>query len=221
MEQRKSCQLYRGVMAGIMMLVLVVGCRTQTETRSTQTPTPIPTQTATLTPTQTDSPTPTQPVSPTPTTTVGEAGTEPKAEIYLLQAKGEKAELVARSITLEKSVGKEPSAILKQAFQRLLTEPQVGGTNASSAIPPGTKLLNLTVKENNVSVDLSKEFMTGGGSASMQGRLGQVIYTATSLNPQAKVFLYIEGKKIESLGGEGLVIDQPITRQIYNQDFQL
>ena len=56
-----------------------------------------------------------------------------------------------------------------------------------SAIPANTKVLNVTTKNKEIRIDLSKEFTKGGGSASMQGRIIQVLYTATSLELDAKV----------------------------------
>jgi spore germination protein GerM len=104
-------------------------------------------------------------------------------------------------------------------MERLLT----GSANAdiTSAIPAETKLNKLTVQTDGVHIDLNQAFTTGGGSASMQGRLGQVIYTASSLNPQEKVWLSIEGEPLEVLGGEGLLVSQPMTRQEFDQEFSL
>jgi spore germination protein GerM len=109
--------------------------------------------------------------------------------------------------------------MLEAAFENLLSKPQeqVGTT----AIPPGTKLLDLQVDNKGVHVNLSQEFTTGGGSASMTGRLAQVIYTATSLNSQDRVWINVEGKPLEYLGGEGLEIRQPMTRQDFEANFTL
>jgi spore germination protein GerM len=53
-------------------------------------------------------------------------------------------------------------------------------------------------------------------------RVAQILYTATSINPQAPVFLSIAGKPLNDnypLGGEGLTLEYPLTRQQFNQDF--
>jgi spore germination protein GerM len=49
--------------------------------------------------------------------------------------------------------------------------------------------------------------------------VGQVLYTATSIDPNAKVWLSVGGKPLDTLGGEGLLLEQPMTRDRFKQDF--
>lgn len=158
---------------------------------------------------------PTQ-VSPSPTT---EPVTQPEqqVQIYWLRDTGTNLELVPSEITVQAE--DDPDAVLQAAFESLMQ-----GTEASevaSTIPEGTQLLSLDVREDGVHVDLSSEFTTGGGSAGMMGRLGQVIYTASSLDPTAPVWISVDGEPLEMLGGEGLLVDQPMTREIFEQNFPL
>lgn len=110
-----------------------------------------------------------------------------------------------------------PSAILAAAFNRLLAQPE--SNDVFSEIPPQTQLLSLETQNKDIYLDLSSEFNSGGGSFSMIGRLGQIIYTATSLNPQGNVWISVDGKPLELLGGEGLEITQPMTRDIFETEF--
>jgi spore germination protein GerM len=53
-------------------------------------------------------------------------------------------------------------------------------------------------------------------------RVAQVLYTATSIDPQTPVFLSIEGQPLNDnypLGGERLTLEYPMTRQQFNREF--
>ena len=137
-------------------------------------------------------------------------------QVYWVKGAG-KFEAVPTKISLKQA--DKPDAVLQAAFDSLLAGPK--DATVSSEIPQGTKLRSLSVKNEGVYVDLSAEFSSGGGSSSMTSRLGQVIYTATSLKPNTKVWISVEGKPLELLGGEGLEVAQPSTRQTFDKNFPL
>ena len=142
---------------------------------------------------------------------------EGKIQVYWLDDVNGKLKLVPISISVEN--GKNQRQVLEAAFNRLLSGPDEG--TAATTIPQGTKLRNISVESDGVHVDLSQEFTSGGGSASMMGRLAQVLYTASSLDPTAKVWIDLEGKPLEVLGGEGITVDQPMTRADFEDNFEL
>lgn len=154
---------------------------------------------------------------PTPTPVSQQPSTEGTTQVYWLNATGDKIELLPAPISIAKSA--EPKQILDAAFEQLLAGPP--DSQHSTTIPQGTKLLGLKVAADGVRINLSQEFINGGGSSSMSARLGQVLYTATSLDPTQKVWLDVEGKPLEVLGGEGLMLEQPLTREYFEQNFQL
>lgn len=151
--------------------------------------------------------------APSPSAT---APTEQKVEVYWLKDTGTNQQLVPTSIT---TTADQPSAALESAFNSLLAGPK--DKSVSTTIPEGTKLLSLKSEKNGVHVNLSREFTSGGGSAAMIGRVAQVIYTATSLQPQGQVWIEVEGEPLEVLGGEGLELQQPLTRQSFQDNFTL
>jgi spore germination protein GerM len=191
-----------GIMAGIAACLIAVGAGLSWWTLSSRSPEePV-----------VSSPTPTLPLpSPSPSETV-----EKTLAIYWVEDKNGKLAIISQPVQIQAQ--NDPTVFLNIALDRLLAG--VSDPNQFSEIPKGTKLLNLTINNDEVYVDLSPEFTQGGGSASMTGRLGQIVYTSTTLNPNSKVWLSVAGKPLTVLGGEGLEIAQPITRSTFDREFQ-
>ncbi|MCU0551152.1 MAG: GerMN domain-containing protein [Leptolyngbya sp. Prado105] len=139
---------------------------------------------------------------------------EKTAQVFWLKESATDVELVPIAIKVKSDDRQE--ALLTAAVNTLLSNPP--NKDLMSGIPQGTQLRSLKVKSDSIYVDLTKPFTAGGGSLSMTGRLAQILYTATSLDPQAKVFLSVEGKPLTVLGGEGLIVEQPLTRLQFEQD---
>jgi spore germination protein GerM len=155
----------------------------------------------------------------TSTTTPNSSSQQVQPQVYWLRSDRNKLTLVAKSLPSNRS-GSTPQQVLTIAIQKLLSAKP--NDNLSSTIPKGTKLLSLQVRADAVHVNLSPEFRSGGGSTSMIYRVAQVIYTASSLDPNAKVFISVNGQSIDDrhpLGGEGLILQQPTTRSQFAADF--
>jgi hypothetical protein len=87
----------------------------------------------------------------------------------------------------------------------------------STAIPTGSQLLDLTIASGVATVNLSSEFESGGGSASVQTRLGQVVYTVTQFPSVTSVLFQIEGRAASAFSSQGVVLDKPVGRVDYVQ----
>ena len=133
--------------------------------------------------------------------------------IYWIESKQNK--LVAVPIAIK---AKSNDAAIDSVINTLITE-QPPESSLYSAIPAKTKVLSATTKNKEIRINLSKDFTSGGGAASMQGRIIQVLYTVTSLEPEAKVYLSVEGKPLQYIGGEGLEVPQPMTRKDFALEF--
>jgi hypothetical protein len=103
----------------------------------------------------------------------------------------------------------ESRAVAAVALQATLGEPTNGLT---TAIPAGTRLVGLTIADGVATADLSHEFESGGGSASMRARVAQVVYTLTRFPTVNRVRFAIDGRPVNAIGGEGVVVDPPVDR---------
>jgi spore germination protein GerM len=112
----------------------------------------------------------------------------------------------------------ETRAVATAAMNALLEGPtadESAGRLITSAVPPGSRLLDLAIEDGVATVDLSREFESGGGSASVLIRLGQVVYTLTQFPTVRSVSFEIEGSPVTVFGSEGVVLDGPVARADY------
>lgn len=100
------------------------------------------------------------------------------------------------------------------AMELLLAGPdakqRAGGL--STMIPTGSKLRGVSITAKVATVDLSNEFTSGGGTLSMTGRVAQVVFTLTQFPTVDAVRFKVDGKPLDVLGGEGIILDEPRTR---------
>ena len=83
-----------------------------------------------------------------------------------------------------------------------------------SLIPPETKLLGIKEDKNSYTINISDDFEMGGGADSMKLRVKQLVVTATQAANGKDVYLEINGKRAEYIGGEGIMILQPLQRNL-------
>jgi germination protein M len=149
---------------------------------------------------------------PTPTTTAKEqTGTVPtllSLEVWFARTDG----LVSVRRTHQPT-----RLVATAAIDALLAGPSAAERDSGllSAVPSGTRLLGIGIRNGIATVDLTSEYQSGGGSLSMQMRLGQVVYTLTQFPTVQKVRFSLDGTPVNVFSSEGIVLDHPVGRADY------
>lgn len=86
----------------------------------------------------------------------------------------------------------------------------------TSEIPQGTKVLSIRESSGSIMIDLSSNFESGGGAESTYTRIKQVIKTANA-NTSIPTYLYINGRQANVIGGEGIMIKQPLSERSFDE----
>ena len=107
---------------------------------------------------------------------------------------------------------------LAAAIRSLLKGPDSSERKAGiyTEIPNGTKLLSVMESEDKIIINLNDDFQYGGGTESINNRLKQLVKTVVGIVPDKNLYLYIEGKEVDVLGGDGVMITQPINISEFN-----
>ena len=114
-------------------------------------------------------------------------------------------------LPVKRRVSKEDNLVdasLKELFLGPTQEELLKGI--MTEIPVGTRLIKVEEAEDEVFIDISSQFLTGGGSATMQLRYLQMYKTLKNICPNKKLYLNVEGKTLKTIGGEGLEVKQPL-----------
>lgn len=130
----------------------------------------------------------------------------PSVKVYFF--KGEKLFAVERPLQRNETP-------LKRALEELLAGPdqEESGQGIATQLPAGIKILNARIKGPTAIVNFSRKLEAyGGGSTRLQGMIAQIVYTATDIPGVEKAWIWIESRKEVVLGGEGLVLDHPLSR---------
>jgi spore germination protein GerM len=87
-----------------------------------------------------------------------------------------------------------------------------------SEVPDNIAVLNMRQDGSILIINFNKGFLAyGGGSSRIQAAIAQIVYTMTEISPIRQVKFLIEGSGDELvIGGEGYVIDRPLSRQDIN-----
>lgn len=129
-------------------------------------------------------------------------------KIYVTDSKGK-----LRSVNRKCDTAIEKSCF-NFAIKELISAPTQWEKNKglSSEIPSNTKILSVREGSNNILIDLSSAFESGGGAESTYIRVHQLIKTSQA-NTNLPVFLYINGRQADVIGGEGIMIKQPLSER--------
>ena len=117
---------------------------------------------------------------------------------------------IYKKVTRDVPIGENK---LDFAIKELIKGPNIveKSMGAYSEVPKETKLLGIKQTSDKVIIDFSSDFQYGGGTDSVYSRMMQLIKTSVTNVKNKDIYLYLDGKKIDMIGGEGIMISQPLT----------
>jgi hypothetical protein len=109
-----------------------------------------------------------------------------------------------------------PAVSLSEALVVALLEGPVRESPLDTSIPLNSRLIAIQVDQGIATVNLSAEFESGATGVPLALKLAQIVYTLTEKETRIVGVLFeIEGEPIPVLTGNGLVVENPVTRRDY------
>jgi len=104
---------------------------------------------------------------------------------------------------------------VEQALRALLRGPTPFelADGIGTEVPAESRLLGVEVEDGVATGDLAPAFAAGGATASVRRRVQQIVHTATACAGIVSVRLRLGGIPVVTLGGGGLLVAGPLTRQ--------
>jgi len=101
---------------------------------------------------------------------------------------------------------------LENSIAILLKGPTIAESKKGmySEIPANVDIISIRQLDKDIIVDLTSNFGNGGGTNSVANRVKQLSKTVKLYEPSKNIYLYINGKEVEYLGGDGVYIKQPL-----------
>lgn len=129
-----------------------------------------------------------------------------EVQVWFTKVNGADLQLVPVSRRLAKGDA------LEFAVEELLKgpTPAESDTGLASEIPKGAILLGSTHEGDDIELNLSKRFASGGGSTSFTTRMEQLSRTVKDIAGTSSVYLNVEGERLLESSGDGLEVKQPI-----------
>lgn len=163
--------------------------------------------------------TPTETQVPTEEPTKQEKPKQTKDYVYIFFiAHNAKGEEVYRAVKREYVPEVDGTSRLKFALKSLVNGPSAKEKKLGvyTEVPAGTRLISITETPSKVVINLSDEFELGGGTDGLYKRLFQLIKTSKK-NSNLPIYLQLNGKQVDVIGGEGIMINQPLTEDFANE----
>ncbi len=162
---------------------------------------------------------PTETQVPTEEQTEKEEPKQTKDYVYVFFiAHNSKGDEVYRAVKREYVPEVDGTSRLKFALKSLVNGPSTKEKKLGvyTEVPAGTRLISVTESPSKVVINLSGEFELGGGTDGLYKRLFQLIKTSKR-NSNLPIYLQLNGTQVDVIGGEGIMINQPLTEDFANE----
>lgn len=143
--------------------------------------------------------------------------TEPKvrnAKLYFIDVDGSGSIALQPVVRSVRFIDSPLTETLKALLSGML--PSELNRELLSLIPEGSEILSVRVDDGIAYISFNDPFRFNSlGREGYEAQLKQIVYTATEFTTVSSVQILIEGKRYDYLGGEGVFIGQPLTRNSF------